>query len=127
MQFDVTVILALSSFLSPIVVAGINNYCRNKRKKLDLEAERRNREQRRIAEIYDTYALAAGACLYKQCSKEALAEFGAASAKAMLYAPRGVVPKMKRLEEQLESRMYDGALSLLCEIIEGLRTEVRIE
>ena len=120
----ISVILGLAAVVVPTLGTIISCRVQWKIKREEMREDRRRYEQRRISDIYDAYAIAAGACVYKR-SKEARAEFSAASAKAMMYAPKEIVSKMRELADRLDSADYNSAKGLVSEITEALRDAVK--
>lgn len=120
----ISVILGLAAVVVPTLGTIISCRVQWKIKREEMREDRRRYEQRQISDIYDTYAIAAGACVYNR-SKEALADFSAASAKAMMYAPKEIVPKMRELADRLDSADYNSAKGLVSEITEALRDAVK--
>lgn len=120
----ISVILGLAAVVVPTLGTIISCRVQWKIKREEMREDRRRYEQRQISDIYDTYAIAAGACVYNR-SKEALADFSAASAKAMMYAPKEIVPKMRELANRLDSADYNSAKGLVSEITEALRDAVK--
>lgn len=118
-------ILAISAVVAPVITSVINNRYQLKIKQLELDDAQRRRESQRLIDIYDTYALAAGACIIYP-NKAELAAFQAASAKAMLYAPDEVLPKMRDLAAEIEQAHYDAALPLIADITQALRATVQM-
>lgn len=119
----ISVILGLAAVVVPTLGTIINCRLQWKIKREEMREDRRRYEQRRASDIYDAYVLAAGTCVYKR-SREPLADFSAASAKAMMYAPKGVVPKMQELAERLDSADYNAAKGLVSEITKALHDAV---
>lgn len=120
----ISVILGLAAVVVPTLGTIISCRVQWKIKREEMREDRRRYEQRQISDIYDTYAIAAGACVYNR-SKEALADFSAASAKAMMYAPKEIVPKMRELADRLDSADYNSAKGLVSEITEAMRDAVK--
>lgn len=120
----ISVILGLAAVVVPTLGTIISCRVQWKIKREEMREDRRRYEQRQISDIYDTYAIAAGACVYNR-SKEALADFSAASAKAMMYAPKEIVPKMRELANRLDSADYNSAKGLVSEITEAMRDAVK--
>lgn len=130
MNFDFTVtfsvILGISAVVAPVITTKIKSQAEYNLKKLELENAENQRQTQRIIEIFDAYVIAAGRCS-AYSSSENIAAFGAASAKAELYAPAEILPKMQQLSTMLtDPEYYEGTVELLSEITKGLRTVVKI-
>lgn len=124
LTITIGVILGLSAIIAPIFTTFISCCYQLKLKHLELSAADLRFRQQRVIDIYDTYATAAGACILNPTS-EALEAFGAASAKAMLYAPEQALPSMKELASLLEAADYSTCPALLNDITESLRASVQ--
>jgi hypothetical protein len=130
MNFDFTVtfsvILGISAVVAPVITTKIKSQAEYNLKKLELENAENQRQTQRIIEIFDAYVIAAGRCS-AYSSPENIAAFGAASAKAELYAPAEILPKMQQFSTMLtDPEYYEGTVELLSEITKGLRTVVKI-
>jgi hypothetical protein len=130
MNFDFTVtfsvILGISAVVAPVITTKIKSQAEYNLKKLELENAENQRQTQRIIEIFDAYVIAAGRCS-AYSSPENIAAFGAASAKAELYAPAEILPKMQQFSTMLTDPEYcEGTVELLSEITKGLRTVVKI-
>ncbi len=130
MNFNLTVtysvVLGVAAVVAPVITTVIKCRSDYKQKQLELELAEKNRQTQRVIEIFDAYVLAAGRCA-AYASGENVAAFGAASAKAELYAPAAVLPKMQQLNAILTDPEYqEGACELLGEITKVLRTVVKI-
>lgn len=130
MNFDFTVtfsvILGISAVVAPVITTKIKSQAEYNLKKLELENAENQRQTQRIIEIFDAYVIAAGRCSVYS-SPENIAAFGAASAKAELYAPAEILPKMQQFSTMLtDPEYYEGTVELLNEITKGLRTVVKI-
>ena len=117
-------ILAICAVVAPVITTAMNNRHQLKVKRLELDDAQRQRETKRLTEIYDTYVSAAGACVMYPESAD-FSAFQAASAKAMLYAPEAVLPQMRNLAAQIEILDANQALPLIYEITQSLRATVQ--
>ncbi len=124
LTITIGVILGLSAIIAPIFTTFISCHYQLKLKRLELSAADLRFQQQRIIDIYDAYATAAGACILNSTS-DALKAFGAASAKAMLYAPENVLPDMQELASKIEAMDYSSCPDLLNEITKSLRASVQ--
>lgn len=129
MNFDYTVtfsvVLGISAVIAPFVTSLVKSFAGYKLKVLELKNAETQRQTQRIIEIFDAYALAAGRCVASP-TEENLATFGAASAKAELYAPQNILPKMQCLRECFANCKYSDTTTLLDQIMQSLRAVVKI-
>lgn len=119
-------ILAISAVVAPVITTAMNNNHQLEIKQLELNDAQRQREMKRLSEIYDTYVSAAGACVMYPENAD-FSAFQAASARAMLYAPEAVLPRMRKLAAEIESLDADQALPLIYEITQSLRATVQLQ
>lgn len=103
---SITVVIAISAIISPVITALINNHHRYRIKKLELEHETASRREAHSREVFEKYILAAGSCLYGH-GKELHAEFGARSGLAIYHvSDKTLRTMMEQLEHALHENYY---------------------
>ena len=97
MKFDstitITVVIAISAIISPIITTLLNNHHLYKMRKLDDETELRKTSYFYKRGIFEDYMRYAGQCV-THATSDALENYGATYALALIYFPDELLDKI---------------------------------
>lgn len=119
LSFTITAIIAICALISPVATTLINNHHQKVMKKLEYEAQEKQRQITRKREIFEDYLCAAGACL-QHATPESLVDYGRHSSLVLAYVPEDLQNDIRDLEECIMAR-DPSSLELLDTIALSLR------
>lgn len=108
----VTVVIALSAILSPILVAIINNHHNAKMKKLELQSVQDERNMQYIYSIYENYLQSTSKCIANPTDYN-LNLYGENYSIALAYFPQEYHELLKGINESIRNRNWDSANTML--------------
>lgn len=112
LSYVITALVAVMSFLSPIVICLINNFHQAKMKKLELKQQAQIKQVDYKKEIFENYLKYAGAYVY-HCKDEVQTQYGKYSFLAMTYAPDNISSAIESINADLLDFNYDSAITKL--------------
>lgn len=128
MKFDstitITVVIAISAIISPIITTLLNNHHLYKMRKLDDEAELRKTSYFYKRGIFEDYMRYAGQCV-TYASADALENYGATYALALIYFPDELLDKIIDINAALNRQQWTNALVKLNELSPELRKQLQ--
>lgn len=128
MKFDstitITVVIAISAILSPIITTLLNNHHLYKMRKLDDEAELRKTSYFYKRVIFEDYMRYAGQCV-THASADVLENYGATYALALIYFPDELLDKIIDINAALNRHQWADALVKLNELSPELRKQLQ--
>lgn len=105
----ISVIIAICAIISPIITTILNNHHFYKIRKLDEAAQLRKETYFYKRGIYEDYLRYTGQCV-THCTAEALDNYGATYALALIYFPEDLQSKIIDLNNEIYNRSSDNAL-----------------
>lgn len=128
MKFDstitITVVIAISAIISPIITTLLNNHHLYKMRKLDDEAELRKTSYFYKRGIFEDYMRYTGQCV-THASADALENYGATYALALIYFPDELLDKIIDINAALNRHQWADALVKLNELSPELRKQLQ--
>lgn len=128
MKFDstitITVVIAISAIISPIITTLLNNHHLYKMRKLDDETELRKTSYFYKREIFEDYMRYAGQCV-THATSDALENYGATYALALIYFPDELLDKIIDINASLNRHQWADALVKLNELSPELRKQLQ--
>lgn len=128
MKFDstitITVVIAISAIISPIITTLLNNHHLYKMRKLDDEAELRKTSYFYKRGIFEDYMRYAGQCI-APATAETLENYGATYALALIYFPDELLDKIIDINEDFSKHHWSSALIKLNELSPELRKQLQ--
>ena len=128
MKFDstitITVVIAISAIISPIITTVLNNHHLYKMRKLDDEAELRKTSYFFKRGIFEDYMRYAGQCV-THASADVLENYGATYALALIYFPDELLDKIIDINAALNRQQWTNALVKLNELSPELRKQLQ--
>lgn len=109
MKFDGTVtlsiILAISALISPVIVAVINNHHAFKMRKLELDHEEQHDEVEAVRNIFDNYLESLLVCTSKsELTSTRISKYASAYGKAIVYMKEDVFLEAQSLYEEITAK-----------------------
>ena len=128
MKFDstitITVVIAISAIISPIITTLLNNHHLYKMRKLDDETELRKTSYFYKRGIFEDYMRYAGQCV-THATSDALENYGATYALALIYFPDELLDKIIDINASLNRHQWANALVKLNELSPELRKQLQ--
>lgn len=128
MKFDstitITVVIAISAIISPIITTLLNNHHLYKMRKLDDETELRKTSYFYKRGIFEDYMRYAGQCV-THATSDALENYGATYALALIYFPDELLDKIIDINAALNRHQWEDALVKLNELSPELRRQLQ--
>lgn len=112
LSWAITSVIAVCALVSPIITTMINNRHQKQMKILEYQDLEKQREEKRISDIYEGFLQSAGSCI--QChSKESLEAFGAHCYQVFPYVPATLQGEISSLNYKILSKDWENASSQL--------------
>lgn len=122
LTISISVLLALSSIFSNIIIAIINNFHQTKMKKMELKQAYTKNEILHRRAIFEDYLAKTGRLVHRP-SAETLEEYGKVCYLACLFAP----PEVRALIEQIDSAVQREDYSLASKTLGYVAISLSVE
>lgn len=120
LSWAITSVIAVCALVSPIITTMINNHHQKQMKILEYQDLEKQREEKRIFDIYEGFLQSAGSCI--QChSKESLEAFGAHCYQVFPYVSSELRSNISMLNSLVFSQDWENASAYLEIIAVDLR------
>lgn len=119
----ITVVIAISAIISPIITTLLNNHHLYKMRKLDDETNLRKESYFYRRGIFEDYMRYTGQCI-AHATSESLERYGAIYALALIYFPNELLDKIIDINADISKYSWDKALVKLNELSPAIRTQL---
>lgn len=121
LTISISVIVALSAIISPILTAIINNHYQLKIKQMELTQQKQSNPILYQRKIYEKYLKYAGRCIYS-ADQDALKKYGEYYYLTLMYAPHSIKIGMTQANECILENDYKNAATCIQSVAINIQT-----